>query len=688
MTSPFLSRFLMLILFVMAFIAPLPLSGYELYSEQSYLRMALGVIFSSVILLLWSLKRTKESTLHVRYTKVFLLFFGFLIWEFVTLFWVKDIHSAGIALVQHSSFVIVFFLAVNLLSKKDFSVVLNVLVVALTFISIIGLLQYYFSDNYYINNLFYQNNIPAATFINKNMASHFVVMTLPVSLVLFLFSNKKLYVTLYSLSFFLGIWYLLYIKARQAYLALAVEILLFILFLGLDFWKNKLRSVVCTLNFRKIKLFLVVAVLLLLSIVGNFGNQGFNANNNEKFERLASISVEGGSGRIPLWINTIEMIKDHPIAGVGVDQWRVYYPLYYDRVSKDTGFNEKSRMARVHNEYIEVLVSVGLTGYLFLLLALYYVVRNAIRVLSDADNKDRLVVLSSVLGMTGFAVVAFFSFPIQSYYPAFMLMFFMVILDRSSGPSKPPFFEVRDRRYLSSFLAAALLLYSVNFIYKLLSAEHYWTKSLISKDINDKLKYSGIARQMMPYAWKHNQWNAVFLMRENRYKEAIDVLKKAVSVLPYNTFSLHNLQESYARLGDVKSQTIWLKNMLKIDGLNVRASSILVRALYIQKKYKEATIEYKRTKKNFEYFKGRSGFGPYHTNLAETALLVGDYKFFGYIYDDLIEMDATAENYVVYGIVEYQRTGNKAKAKGLFNKAIEIDQTIDIPKEIRDDLGL
>jgi len=202
------------------------------------------------------------------------------------------------------------------------------------------------------------------------------------------------------------------------------------------------------------------------------------------------------------------------------------------------------------------------------------------------------------------------------------------------------------------------------------------------------LEYSNVARKLSPNVWKHNQMNAVFLMKKNRFEEAIELLKKANFISPYNIFSFFNLQESYARLGDIKQQMIVLEKILEIDPLNVKASSILVRAFYIQKKYKEATIEYKRTKKNFEYFKGRSGFGPYHTNLAETALLVGDYKYFGHIYDDLIAQDSTAENYVVYGIVEYQRTGNKTKAKELLNKAMEIDQTIDIPKEIRSDLGL
>jgi tetratricopeptide (TPR) repeat protein len=406
---------------------------------------------------------------------------------------------------------------------------------------------------------------------------------------------------------------------------------------------------------------------------------------------LSAISIEGGNSRIPLWINTIEMIKDHPLIGVGINQWSEHYPLYYDKVAKDVTFNEKAQAKRLHNEYIETLASVGLIGYTLLLLALFYIVRYIVVILIDVGNKNRLIVLSSTLGMVGFAVVAFFSFPVQSYLPAFILMSFVAIVLRSSDPSEDSFYKVKDKYFLSSFVVAALLLYSGNFVYKLLSAEHYYQKSIkpyYIGDFDSGLKYSAMARQLSPEVWKHNQMNATFLMKKNRFKEAIVLLEKANAISPYNIYSLFNLQESYAWLGDIKQRTTVLEKILEIDPLNVKASSILVRTFYVQKRYKEATIEYKRTKKNFEYFKGRSGFGPYHTNLAETALLVGDYKYFGRIYDDLIVQDPTAENYVVYGIVEYQRTGNKTKAKELLNKAMEIDQTIDIPKEIRSGLGL
>jgi tetratricopeptide (TPR) repeat protein len=471
-----------------------------------------------------------------------------------------------------------------------------------------------------------------------------------------------------------------------------VELFVFVIFCSLDYWKNKYRSAICSLNFKKTKLLLVLVLIAALAIVSNFTNQGWNSNDNAKFDKLAAISIEGGSSRIPLWINTVEMIKDYSLAGVGVNQWSEYYPLYYDKVAKDVAFNEKTRLHRVHNEYIETLASVGLIGYGFLLWALFYIFRYVLAALTNVNNKNRSIILASTLGMLGFAIVAFFSFPIQSYLPAFLLMFFVVIIELTSNSFKGSSLRINDKYYLSFIFVAGILLYSGNFVYKLLSAEHYYQKSTQlynnAEKLDSVLKYSSMARQISPNVWKHNQMNAFFLMEKNRFKEALELLIKANTISPYNIFSLLYLQEAHARLGNIEKQTVLLKNILKIDSLNVKASSILVRAFYIQKQYKAATTEYKRTKKNFEYFKGRSGFGPYHTHLAETALLVEDYKFFGYIYDDLIEQDASAQNYVVYGVVEYQRSGNKPKAKKLFTKAIEIDPNIEIPQEIRDDLKL
>ena len=691
MTNTFISRFLLLILFVMPFMASTWAGEHIFYSSQSYLKMALGVVGSLVALLLWTLKRSNVSNFNIQYSKILFLFLGFLTWEFISLFWALNVYLGSITLMQHTSFIVVFFLVINIFSKKDFPMILNVLIIASVLVSVIGLLQYYFDDNVFIRTFFVQKAAPAATFINKNMASHFMVMTLPISLILFLFANKKLHVILYSIAFFIGAWYVLYIQARQAYLAVIVELLVFIVFLGLDFWKNKLHSVVHRLALRKYKLMIATLVAVLLIVASNFTNQGWATNESAKLDRFSTINVEGGGSRIPLWINTLEMIKEHPLTGVGVNQWSESYPLYYDRVTKDVAFNEITRLQRVHNEYIETLANVGLIGYSFLLWALFYIVRCVIRSLSDVNNKYRSIVLSATLGMVGFAVVSFFSFPIQSYLPVFVLIFFIAATVLTARVSSKSSLTFKDKYYISAFIVFGLLLYSTNFIYKLLSTEYYYQKSVASYNANDfdsGLSYSRIARELAPDSWKNNQMNAVFLMEKNRFKEAVVLLKRANIISPYNTFSLLYLQLSYEALGDYNKQISTLKKILELDVHNVKASSILVRALYKQKKFKEATDEYKRTKLNFEYFKGRSGFGPYHADLAETVLLVGDYKYFGRIYDDLLQRNPSAEDYTVYGIVEYQRLGNKNKARRLFLKALELDDKHKIPEEIRNDLKL
>ena len=256
MTNGFFSKFLMLILFIMPFIAPVWPMENHFYVSGSFLKMALGVVGSLSILLLWLFKRAEAGILNIRYTKLLLLFIGFLAWEFITLFWVQNVHLASVTLMQHTSFVVVFFLAINILSKKDLPVLLNVLVVAMVLVSSIGLLQYYFIDVEFMQNLFLQKASPAATFVNKNLASHFMVMTLPISFILFLFANKKLSAVLYLAAFFMGAWYVLYIQARQAYLAIMVELLVLVIFFSLDYWKKNIAQLFAVLILRKLSCFL------------------------------------------------------------------------------------------------------------------------------------------------------------------------------------------------------------------------------------------------------------------------------------------------------------------------------------------------------------------------------------------------------------------------------------------------
>ena len=223
---------------------------------------------------------------------------------------------------QYTISVLVFFLVINVFENiKKIVRVLVGLIVSMVLVSILGLLQYYLTDNYLVQNLFPQFAEPSATFGNRNMASHFLVMTLPLSISYVFIAKTRLSVILMTISVFIGLWYVMYISARQAYLALLIELILLCAFFLIDKLKNKEDSYINKLNLIKFKSYALLVVIFSLFIVSNFTNKGWDFSTGSKFDRVQSINMEGGSTRFPAWINTIELIKDNPIIGVGVGQW-------------------------------------------------------------------------------------------------------------------------------------------------------------------------------------------------------------------------------------------------------------------------------------------------------------------------------------------------------------------------------
>lgn len=83
----------------------------------------------------------------------------------------------------------------------------------------------------------------------------------------------------------------------------------------------------------------------------------------ETFQRLTAFSAGGGTGRLDLWRVTAEMIKDHPVLGVGQGNFQVVEPHYalsninitFIRFVVDTP-------KVVHNTYLELLSELGPIG--------------------------------------------------------------------------------------------------------------------------------------------------------------------------------------------------------------------------------------------------------------------------------------------------------------------------------------
>jgi O-antigen ligase len=85
---------------------------------------------------------------------------------------------------------------------------------------------------------------------------------------------------------------------------------------------------------------------------------------NYRIQTMADPTYSSNSERIFIWKIASEMIKEHPITGVGRGGWQrevknVYYPKYKDKHT----FTD-STFVHAHNVYLSILAETGLIGLL------------------------------------------------------------------------------------------------------------------------------------------------------------------------------------------------------------------------------------------------------------------------------------------------------------------------------------
>jgi len=673
----FLYKYLVFLIALMPFMAPLDLESSLLISPIE-MKTTLGIFTVTSGIFIWLLVAYSNKKIHISDNLLYWPILGFIAWSFVSLLWVENGYLATIMLVQFVVISLIFLLSVNVFkNKRRIDGFIILITVSLTLASAIGLLQYYFSDIDTIKHFFVQIASPASTFGNKNFASHFLVMVLPLNFVLILLSKNSQQIALYSVFLAISAWFLIYTVARQAYVAITVELFVLFLFFALDKWKNRDKALLKTISNRKIKGVAIVFILVFLIFAANFTSQSSSvgSQSNSKIEKIQSISVDEHNPRLPAWRNTIEMIKDHPIIGVGVGQWQAKYPLYYDRVMKDIIFNESTRLKRLHNEYLEMFANVGVVGYVFLLWISWLMIKIVWHILRDCDNGYRIQVLGLTLGVIGFLVVSIFSFPIRVFFPAFLLFVFIGIIASINSNSVAFFFN--KNKYVLLIIAIGILSVfmtwkSLNWVY----ARHFnvVSASLQLYDENEIAVKKGLkSLDLNSMAPEYFYTTGRALYRVGRLDDAILHYKKAVDISPFNTLVLLDMAIAYKDSKNFLMERKILSFILRIDPRNVQASARLVDNLSAAKLFDKATIVYKNMKSNFEYFKERSNFGPYHYDLALTARLVQDYQYMEYIYKDLTKRFPTAENYAKLAATQFYFLNNKSEGIKNYKKAIELD---------------
>ena len=142
----------------------------------------------------------------------------------------------------------------------------------------------------------------------------------------------------------------------------------------------------------------------------NFFAQRFRSIFVEPADR-AALPREGG--RLMIWGITSRMIADHPLTGVGAGNFTVRLHEYFDDDDLDFS-NVHTNWVQPHNDFLWVFVEKGVLG-IVLFMGCFFAAVASIRTIlrSDAPANDCWITLAAAMGLTSYATLSTFDFPLE-----------------------------------------------------------------------------------------------------------------------------------------------------------------------------------------------------------------------------------------------------------------------------------
>jgi O-antigen ligase len=459
-------------------------------------------------------------------------------------------------------FLITYFLLVN--NKLNINTITKAILILLAVSILVAIYQFsmiVISGDNLISNLY---KIKSG-YANKNLFSFIVYLSLPF-VIIAIKQASQIMRWLVTILLLVSIFVLLLIQTRSALIALVVFIVVFS-FLCLSFSKSKLKVLRYILS-----MFLVCAIFLSPFIV--------------KTEYLSRIrSTHTVYTRIKLWDNSIQMVEDHIVVGIGVGNWKFYFPKYgLDKFSSHDVKNGMKVYQRPHNDFLWVLCETGVFGLVLFVSILGVAMLFCFKLIRYAKSASSILMYSVFLSvLAGYLVIYFTDFSLERIEHQVILCFIIAIVsaqhykeflhvDRKKRSSKSyPFilltiliplfsFIVGIKRYQGELHTRRMYTYHHNANWKMMIYE--------ADKAYNQLFYS-VDPTSVPLSW----YKGIAFYAMDDLPKAHVSLTNAYKISPYNLHVLNNLAGCYAAKNN-----------------NTRAQELYIEALRISSEFDEALL--------------------------------------------------------------------------------------------------
>ncbi len=150
---------------------------------------------------------------------------------------------------------------------------------------------------------------------------------------------------------------------------------------------------------------------------------------------LAS-QADVSTGRSHFWQVALQVIRDNPIIGTGLDTFGTAFTKY------DT-WNGNSRVEQAHNEYLQILSDAGILGFICVAAFIFLLFKQSLRMINQtSDRFRRAVAVGALAGCFGIIIHSFFDFPLRT--PANFYFFLMFVVLATGTIHYPKLYRKRN----------------------------------------------------------------------------------------------------------------------------------------------------------------------------------------------------------------------------------------------------
>ncbi len=525
--------------------------------------------------------------------KIFLMILLMLAWMFIELF---PALNRGEALLEFLRIAVLYsFFFISFIVFHRSSHPLEILCRAAAFAVLIfiatGVFQLFAPNvNLTDGGLFSRLNAMTSSLANKNFFSEVLVLMLPFLIVGVITNNFKWKVFIIVM-LILDLTTVFFLQTVAAWIAIFFSVIFYIIL------SKKYGAKVLHIGIQgKQKSIVTITLILLLIVVGFCSTQTENyqvlsmkvkrsveylttpsllsttraENNNSVFERLV------------IWRNSIHMIQDHPLMGVGLNNWKIFNPLYGIGGTDytNTGY---VNYEHPHNDYLLIWAEQGPIGIIFYILLFVLVFLEGFRIIKRQDKNSQILVIVLLSGIFSFMILSLFAYPRSRFYSMILLMIFYALVvswDKEKSTRTIPVKLIMILIFICSAFGAIASSYRIIGERHTKKLQIFQLRQNFSRMIGEADKayswYYPMDLTSTPLSW----YKGMAYFDSGLKKDAIREYENALKINPNHLRLLNDIATTYEQ-SNMRDQAIfYYRKALKISPFFIEANLNISAAYY------------------------------------------------------------------------------------------------------------